>query len=717
MDCGPTCLKMIAEHYGKKYPITYLRERTYIDREGVSLKGISEAAERIGFRSLAVKLPITAEKGKPSLEMAPMPCIVHHNQKHFVVVYKVTKTHVFLADPGHGKFKVTHEEFAKPYISAADTGIALILEPTPQFHQTDEEKELPTRGLSFLLGYMRPHRKLIVQVIIGLFLGTIFQLILPFLTQSLVDVGIDTQNLNFIYLVLAGQLMIFFSQTIVQFLQSWILLHISVRMNVSLISDFLFKLMQLPLGFFDSKHTGDLLQRIQDHHRIEKFLTGSILSALLSVMNILVFGIVLLIYSVPIFLIFAISSILYWLWIFIFLKKRKEIDYAAFSQLSDNNDSLIEIIQGMPEIKLQGSQLKRRWKWAEIQAKLFRTQIKSLSLAQYQDAGAFSINQLKDILITFVAAKSVLDGQMTLGMMLAIQYIIGQLNGPLRQLIAFIRSAQDASISLERLSEVHQSENEESTEDQKIAEVPSGDIEIDNVTFRYTPITKDVLTNVSFTIPRGKTTAIVGGSGSGKTTLIKLLLGFYEPTDGKIAIGHVNLSNIQQKTWRENCGVVMQEGYIFSDSIAANIAESDHKVNYQKIQKAIHTANIADFIQLLPLGLRTMVGAKGNGLSQGQKQRLFIARAVYKNPEILFFDEATNALDANNEKIIMQNLDRFLVGKTSVVVAHRLSTVKNADQIIVIHNGQIVEQGQHEKLVQDRGYYYKLVQNQLELGN
>ncbi len=716
MDCGPTCLRMIAKHYGKSLPITYLREKCYIDKQGVSLKGISEAAELIGLRSLAVKVPIMSTDDSPSLVDAPLPCVVHFNQNHFIVVYKINKTHVWVADPAAGKFKLTHNEFAGSFCSDKEFGIALLLETTPEFYQKDEEIEAP-KGFSFLFRYLTPHRKLIIQLIIGLLLGTVFQLILPFLTQSLVDIGIDTQNLNFIYLVLGGQIMIFISQMVVQFIQSWILLHISVRINVGLISDFLIKLMKLPLGFFDAKHTGDLLQRIGDHRRIEEFLTQSTLSVMLSVVNLIVFGIVLAVYSIPIFVIFFVSAILYAGWITIFLKKRKEVDYKAFQQMSDNQDSLIEMIQGMPEIKLQGSQLKRRWKWANIQAKLFRTQMKSLAIGQYQDAGAMSINQLKDILITFIAAKSVLEGSMTLGMMLAIQYIIGQLNGPLHQLIGFIRSAQDASISLERLSEIHNSDNEENVDETKTNEIPEGDIVLENLSFRYTPITNEVLSNITLTIPRGKTTAIVGTSGSGKTTLIKLLLGFYQPTEGKIMIGNAQLSNIQTKAWRANCGVVMQEGFVFSDTISANIAESDDNIDYKKVQNAIVTANIADHIQNLPLGLNTMVGPKGNGMSQGQKQRLFIARAVYKNPEVLFLDEATNALDANNERVIIKNLKKFLKKKTSIVVAHRLSTVSNADQIIVLDAGKVVEVGSHKKLVKRKGQYYTLVKNQLELGS
>lgn len=716
MDCGPSCLRMVAKYYGKSYSLVYLREKCYIDRAGVSMKGISEAAELIGLRTIAAEIPLSSKSGEPDLEHAPLPAIVHWNQNHFVVVYKITKRFIHIADPGEGKVKLSHEEFKRSFCGKGQRGIVLLIETTPDFYTTDL-KESNKTGFGFLFRYLKPYNKLGFQLIIGLLLGTLFQLIFPFLTQSLVDIGIDTQNLNFIYLVLGGQLVLFFFQIIVRFIQSWIILHISVRVNVSLISDFLIKLMKLELGFFDSKNIGDLLQRIGDHDRIESFLTQSLLTFLLSILNLVVFGGVLIFYSTTIFLVFLISSISYVLWIFIFLKKRKEVDYRAFQQLSDNQDALIEIIKGMSEIKLQGSQFKRRWGWSHIQAKLFRAQMSSLAISQYQDAGALSINQFKDILITFIAAKAVLDGTLSLGMMLAIQYIIGQLNAPLQQMVGFIRAAQDASISLERLSEIHSSSNEEAEDEQKITEVPFGDIRIENLSFKYTPISETVLDKINITIPRGKTTAIVGTSGSGKTTLIKLLLGFYNPTDGNIYIGNTDLHMIYQKIWRGQCGVVMQDGFVFSDTIANNVAESDDRTNTAKVIAACTTANIFDFVQSLPLGLRTVIGSKGNGLSQGQKQRLLIARAVYKDPEFIFFDEATNALDANNEKVIIENLEKFMVNRTAVIVAHRLSTVKYADQIIVLHKGKVVECGSHEELVSGEGDYYQLVKNQLELGN
>lgn len=715
MDCGPTCLRMVAKYFGKSYSLPFLREKCYIDRAGVSLKGISEAAELIGLRSLAVKISLFGKNEEPALNNAPLPTILHWNQNHFVVLHKINKKHAWIADPADGKHKIPIDLLKKAWLSDDDRGVALLLEATPEFFKSELSFD-ESMGFGFLKQYLLPHKALVIQLLLGLVLGTVFQLIFPFLTQSLVDVGIDNNDINFIYLILAGQVMLFLGQLATQLIQSWILLHISVRINVNLIADFLIKLMRLPLGFFDSKNTGDLLQRISDHKRIENFLTQSSLQVLLSSLNLVVFGGVLLIYSLPIFLIFLVAAIAYVSWIVIFLKRRREIDYRAFQQMSDNQDSLIEIIQGMPEIKLQGSELKRRWKWAGIQAKLFRTQINSLKISQYQDAGTRGITQFKDILITFFAASLVLEGTLTLGAMLAIQYIIGQLNAPLQQLVGFIRSAQDARISLERLGEIHSSPNEEDIDIQKMNIVPEGDINIQNLSFKYTPISDEVLTNVNLTIPRGKTTAIVGSSGSGKTTLIKLLLGFYQPTSGKISVGSSPLSSIYNKIWRSHCGVVMQEGFIFSDTISKNIAESDDHVDFQKVHHAAQQANIMDYIESLPLGFNTMIGSKGNGVSQGQKQRLLIARSIYKNPEFLFFDEATNALDANNERTIMDNLNIFLKDKTAVIVAHRLSTVKHADQIIVLDKGRVAEIGSHRDLVALKGQYYTLVKNQLELG-
>jgi len=718
MDCGPTCLRMVAQYYGRHYSLQSLRERSYIDREGVSLEGISEAAESIGMRTLAVKVPFQSEDSEDvSFKSLPLPCVVHWDQNHFVVAHRLSKKHVWIADPAKTKLKLTHREFARHWISDNGNGVALLLETTPDFYKQEEEK-IDKSGFRFLFRYVTHYRKLLWQLVLGLLLGSIFQLIFPFLTQAIVDVGIENQDLNFIWLILAGQLMLFLSQTGVQFIQNWILLHIGTRVNVSIISDFLIKLMKLPIAYFDAKMTGDLLQRIGDHRRIETFLTTSTLNVLFSLFNMLVFGLVLFIYNLTIFFIFLVASILYVFWISIFLKKRAEVDYMRFKQLADNQSALIELIQGMQEIKLQTSEKKRRWKWVDIQARLFRANIKSLAITQYQDAGANFITHSKDILITIIAAKAVIDGNMTLGMMLAVMYIIGQLNAPLQQLINFVRSGQDAKISLERLGEIHKMKNEEEQNHSSDADfLPTeSDIHVEDLSFQYNKLSDFVLKNINLSIPRGKVTAIVGTSGSGKTTLVKLLLGFYKPTKGAIRVGGIHLENISNKLWRKKCGAVMQDGFVFSDTIANNIAESEDHVNRAKLLKAVQIAHIQEFIENMPLGYNTMVGSKGNGLSQGQRQRLLIARAVYKNPDFLFFDEATNALDTQNERIITQNLETFFRGKTVVVVAHRLSTVKDADQIVVLEKGELIEKGAHAELTAKRGAYYRLVKNQLELG-
>jgi ATP-binding cassette, subfamily B, bacterial len=718
MDCGPTCLRMVAQHYGKSYSLQSLREKCHIDREGVSVLGITEAAESIGMRTLVIKLPFDSDNDdNPSLQNIPYPCIVHWEQRHFVVVYEANQKYVWVADPAKGKIKMPRKEFEKGWISDGDKGIALLLEPAPDFYEEEGEKINKT-GIGFLFKYFRPYRRLIIQLVIGLLLGSLFQLIFPFLTQAIVDIGIENQDINFIYLILMAQLMLFFSQTAVNFIQSWILLHIGTRVNISILSDFLIKLMKLPIAFFDSKMIGDLLQRVYDHERIKTFLTTSTLLTLFSFFNLIIFGIVLLIYNSYIFLIFFIASILYLGWISIFLKKRKVIDYQNFEQMSENRSALIELVQGMQEIKLQNSERRRRWQWMYIQARIFKVNIKALVISQYQDAGAGFITQLKDILISFVAAKAVIDGEMTLGMMLAVQYIIGQLNAPLQQMIAFVRNLQDAEISLERLGEIHDKDDEEDLNEPHLEVIPeNSDIKFENVSFQYNKLSDMVLEDIDLTIPKGKVTAIVGTSGSGKTTLVKLMLGFYAPTKGTIRVGSIGLENISKRLWRSKCGAVMQDGYIFSDTIANNVSESEGVVDRVKLLKAVKMANIQEFVETLPLHYNSIIGARGNGISQGQKQRLLIARAVYKNPEFLFFDEATNALDARNERVIMENMNEFFQGRTVVVVAHRLSTVKNADQIVVLEKGKIVEYGTHEKLVALKGSYFHLVKDQLELGS
>ena len=716
MDCGPTCLRMVAAYYGKRYSLEGLREKSFITREGVSMLGISEAAEKIGFRSICVQV------GYEKLQEAPLPCIIHWNQQHFVVVYKLNDKHVWVADPGAGKLKYTKEEFCNCWLSSRkneeDTGVALLLEPTPEFYTIEDEgDEVNRKGFSFLYSYLRPYRGLVGQLLLGLLLGSMIQLMLPFLTQSVVDFGINNQNLGFIYLVLIAQLMLSFSSSAVDFIRGWILLHLGTRINIALISDFLIKLMKMPIAYFDSKMTGDILQRINDHKRIQDFLTGSSLSVIFSVFNIIIFGIVLLVYSGMIFLIFMGGSTLYVTYVWLFMKKRAELDHKRFAQQSANQSTVVQLVNGMQEIKLSACEQQKRWEWERIQAKLFRVNIKRLALRQYQDSGAVLINQSKNLLITALVASLVVKGEMTLGMMLSVQYIIGQLNSPVNELIAFARDMQDARLSMDRLSEVRDKPDEEDPTRELLREIPEGkEIRLQNLNFKYDPLSEyPTLDDINLVIPPGKQTAIVGMSGSGKTTLVKLLLGFYPPASGDIFIGDTPLGSYSIREWRKRCGVVMQDGFIFSDSIAGNIAPGVEHIDKKRLRHAAEVANIHDFIEELPLAYNTKIGQEGHGLSQGQKQRILIARAVYKDPEFIFFDEATNALDANNERTIMNNLQTFFKGRTSVVVAHRLSTVRNAEQIIVIEQGRIAETGTHEALIALEGRYYKLVKNQLEL--
>ena len=716
MDCGPTCLRMVAAFYGKRYSLEGLREKSFITREGVSMLGISEAAEKIGFRSICVQV------GYEKLQEAPLPCIIHWNQQHFVVVYKLNDKHVWVADPGAGKLKYTKEEFCNCWLSSRkneeDTGVALLLEPTPEFYTIEDEgDEVNRKGFSFLYSYLRPYRGLVGQLLLGLLLGSMIQLMLPFLTQSVVDFGINNQNLGFIYLVLIAQLMLSFSSSAVDFIRGWILLHLGTRINIALISDFLIKLMKMPISYFDSKMTGDILQRINDHKRIQDFPTGSSLSVIFSVFNIIIFGIVLLVYSGMIFLIFMGGSALYVAYVWLFMKKRAELDHKRFAQQSANQSTVVQLVNGMQEIKLSACEQQKRWEWERIQAKLFKVNIKSLALRQYQDSGAVLINQSKNLLITALVASLVVKGEMTLGMMLSVQYIIGQLNSPVNELIAFARDMQDARLSMDRLSEVRDKPDEEDPTRELLREIPEGkEIRLQNLNFKYDPLSEyPTLDDINLVIPPGKQTAIVGMSGSGKTTLVKLLLGFYPPASGDIFIGDTPLGSYSIREWRKRCGVVMQDGFIFSDSIAGNIAPGVEHIDKKRLRHAAEVANIHDFIEELPLAYNTKIGQEGHGLSQGQKQRILIARAVYKDPEFIFFDEATNALDANNERTIMNNLQTFFKGRTSVVVAHRLSTVRNAEQIIVIEQGRIAETGTHEALIALEGRYYKLVKNQLEL--
>lgn len=640
--------------------------------------------------------------------------MVYHGYEKRTGKYKIV-------DPAKGFIEFNQTEFESHWASSESNshkfGVILELKPNKLFSRQSRAMNTDI-SFKFLWNYISKYKNYFIQIILGLLLGCLLQLIMPFLTQSIVDIGIKHNDIGFVWLVLLGELMIVIGMTATDFIRRWLLLHISMRINISLVSDFFIKLLKLPMSFFDTKLMGDLMQRIGDHARVQNFLTGQVLNVIFTFLSFLTFGIVLFIYDKIIFCVFVAGSIIYALWISSFLRRRKVLDYELFEQQAINQNKTYQFITSMQEIKLQDCEQRRRWEWEDTQADLFKVQMKSLKLQQTQEAGSIFINEVKNILITVFAATAVINGEITLGTMLAIQYIVGQLNSPVEQFMSFIYSLQDVKISLERINEIHEGKNEESKENQAKTFDAKKSINIENIDFKYDPhALKKILEGISFDIPEGKVTAIVGASGSGKTTLIKLLLGYYRVMSGSISIAGRNINEYNLKWWRRHCGVVMQDGVIFSESIARNIAVDDGEIDVKRLEQAAKIANIHDYVMGLPLKYNTIIGRDGVGLSQGQKQRILIARAVYKNPDFIFLDEATNALDAKNERTIVENLDDFYKGRTVVVVAHRLSTVKNADQIIVIDKGKVVEVGNHEALTAKRGAYYNLVKNQLELGN
>ena len=711
MDCGPTCLQILAKHYGKETSLEEIRQNSYIDRSGVSLAGIKSAAEIIGFETFSVMLSWEDLRSK-----VPTPCIIHWDDNHFVVLYRIKNQKVFVSDPARGKQTFSVEDFKKHWIPGKTEGVVMILQPTQDFYTNTGETKLNSE-FSHLYKYFSSYKNLIWQLLIGLLISSLIQLALPFFTQSIVDYGIENQDFGFIQVILIGQLFFVITRIFIEILRDWILLHISMRINIRMMSDYLSRLIQLPLSFFSRRSLGDLLTRINDNEKIEEFFTNGSLAFVFDIFNIFLFGIVLAYYNLKIFLVFLAGSIIYLLWTFSFMKKKERLDKAYFKVSAQSQSKILQIISNIEDIKINGSQDRRKNEWYEHQLKLFDVSTKTLKTHQFQINGGQLINEIKNVLIVFLSAWSVIQGSLTLGAMLAIQFIIGQLNVPLSKLAEFLLDFQKAELATKRLFEVQREKREgDDIEGQQLFKKSS--LHIDDLSFRYGPPgTSYALNNVSLKIPKGKITAIVGHSGSGKSTLVKLLLNFYKPTSGQIKIGKIGLDSIKPNLWREVCGVVLQDGRLFNDTLERNITESASsvKTNHKRLKKAIEYSMLTDVVNELPHQLKTIIGENGTTLSGGEKQRVLIARAIYKNPDYFFLDEATSSLDSINEKHILRSLESFYKNRTVIIIAHRLSTIKNADNIIVLEKGSIKEQGSHEELLLRKGKYLELVQNQLDI--
>lgn len=715
MDCGPACLKTIAKYYGKYYTLQYLRDKSGLSKEGVSFLDLSYAAESIGLRSLSLKATVNDIYSK-----VPLPCIIHWANSHFVTVYRVTSKKIYVSDPARGLVSYSYQQFKENWYKIeheSQKGVLLALEPQADFGlYFENEKKSRKRTVENLVAYFTPYKKSFTNLFIVMFIVTFLQALLPFISKAVIDVGIQRQDVDFINIVLIANIAIILSVTLSNAVRDWIMVHITSRINIALISDYLMKLMKLPISFFESKLTGDILQRANDHERIRSFIMNNSINLIFSTLTFVVFAIILWVYNSYIFYIFLIGSGLYVAWVLAFLRLRKKLDWNYFELISKNQSYWVETIEGMQDIKINNYEKAKRWKWENIQARLYKVNLRSLTVNNYQNLGAQFIDSVKNLLITFFCAKAVINGQITFGVMISTQFIIGMLSGPIQQFVQFIVSAQFAHLSFLRLNEIHEQEEEDETSGANDIEL-TGDktITLKQLFFQYTPTAPMVINGIHLSIPSGKVTAIVGDSGSGKSTLLKLLLRLYKPSYGEIMIGNMNMNNISLKQWRDKVGVVMQDGKIFSDTILNNIVLDDEKTDYERLRYAVSTANISEEIEQLPLGYQTMMGEQGRGLSGGQKQRILIARALYKNPDFLFFDEATNSLDTINEQKIIAALENVFKDKTVIVVAHRLSTIRKADQIVVMRKGTIAEIGTHESLMKRKGIYYQLVESQVDL--
>ncbi|WPO77296.1 peptidase domain-containing ABC transporter [Flavobacterium sp. KACC 22761] len=709
-DCGPTCIKIIAKYYGRFYSLPFLRDLCGITREGVSFLDLSDACEKISLRTKSIKIDFD------TLKVIPLPCIVHWQDNHFIVVYKINHKQVFVSDPAKGLLKYSFEDFQKGWLKESKTGAVLAIEPMADFKQRSINDKIERRKtLENFLGYFTPYKKSFINLFVVMLIVTVLQAFLPFISKSVIDVGIQTNDLDFIDLVLIANITIIVSILLSNMIRDWILLHLTSRINISLISDYLIKLMRLPITFFENKLIGDILQRAQDHERIRDFIMNNSLNFVFSILTFFIFGIILCIYSPILCLIYVVGSVLFMGWVLFFLRFRKKLDWEYFDVHTKNQSYWVETIGSIQDIKINNYEKQKRWKWEALQVQLFKIDQKILRITNAQNLGAQFINQLTNLVITFYCAKAVIKGDITFGVMISTQFIIGMLNGPIMQFISFIQSAQYAKISFLRLNEIHELENEEENDINNNIKLPEDkSLFLRNVSFQYSRNGDYILSNISVMIPEGKVTAIVGDSGSGKTTLLKLILRLYNPTHGELSMGNLNIKNINLKQWRESCGAVMQDGKIFSDTIQNNIVLDDENIDFERLKKAVTAANIASEIESMPKGYQTMMGESGRGLSGGQKQRVLIARALYKDPDYLFFDEATNSLDVINEQKIVMALEEIFKNKTVIVVAHRLSTIRKADQIIVLKNGYITEIGNHDMLMsRESGHYYQLVKTQI----